>query len=119
MPAYIVKDKPDEDFYVMWSSVVDAPTFCGTRAEMEQCRWFGPGDVASERFARADKYGTSAQWGADRPGAEIVRPYGWSDTEGFIYQQQGWLRRARLRELCVRLGREEPVDDLLEPLEED
>ena len=119
MPAYIVKDKPDEDFYVMWSSVVDAPTFCGTRAEMERCPWFGPGDVAAERFARADQFGTSAQWGADQPGAEIYRPYGWSDSEGFIYQQQGWLRRGRLRELCERLDRDEPVDDLLEPLDED
>lgn len=119
MPSYIVKDKPDEDYYVMWSSIVDAPTFAGTRAEMEACHWFGPQDVADERFERADTYGTSAQWGAGEPGQKITRVYGWDDSEGFVYQGEGWLPRAKLRELCERLGREESVDDLLEPFEDD
>ena len=121
MPSYIVKASPDEDYYVMWSTVVDAPTFAGTRAEMETCHYLTPQDVAPERFARADQYGTSAQWGADEPGQEIIRPYGW-DTAECVYQGEdayALLPRDRLREFCDRLGRDEPVDDLLVPTEDD
>lgn len=56
MPTFIVKPKPDEDFYVAWSTVVDAPTAHGTRAELEACPWL---DTSSGRFGRADERGTS------------------------------------------------------------
>ena len=65
MPSTIIKPKPKEDFYVVWSTVVDAATYWGTRAELEaEYR-----DGTPERFARADQHGTSALWGS--------RAYGW------------------------------------------
>lgn len=57
MPRFIMKDRPDADWYVMWSTIVDAPVFAGTRAEF----WteFGAEGAACERFERADATGTS------------------------------------------------------------
>jgi hypothetical protein len=120
MPSYIVKCDPDQDFYVMWSSIVDAPTAWGSRTEIEAPSWLEPAAIAAERFHRADEYGTSAQWGADQPGTAIIRPYAW-DSDGFIYLQQGLLPRARLRELCERLEKDDQADvtDMLEPFEDD
>jgi hypothetical protein len=115
MPSYIVKTSPDEDYYVMWSDIVEAPTAAGTRADLEATDYFTPADVAAERFDRADQYGTSC---AAPAGGKIYRFYEWSDP-GLIYQQQGILPRARLRELCERLDAEQPVDDLLEPFDDD
>ena len=117
MPSYIVKADPDQDYYVMWSEVAEAPTFAGTRAEMEACDYFAPAEVSAERFARADEFGTSCQATA---GGKIYRFYEWSDP-GMIYQQQGTLPRARLREVCDRLDANEHADvsDLLEPFEDD
>lgn len=115
MPAYIVKDKPDVDFYVMWSDIVESPTFAGTRAEMEACDYFTPADVAPERFDRADQYGTSCH---ALLGDESLRFYRW-DSNGFVFEQKGFLPRARLRELCERLSAERDVSDLLEPFEDD
>jgi hypothetical protein len=115
MPSFIVKASPDEDYYVMWSEIVDAPTAAGTRAELETTSYFQPADVAPERFARADQYGTSA---AAPAGGKIYRFYEWSDS-GMVYKQQGYLPRARLRELCERLAADQPVGDLLEPFEDE
>lgn len=115
MPSYIVKASPDEDFYVMWSEIVEAPTAAGTRAELEAIGYFTPADVAPERFDRADQHGTSA---AAPAGGKIYRFYEWTD-KGMIYQQQGWLPRERLKELCDRLAADQSVDDLLEPFEDD
>lgn len=61
MSSYIVKPKPDEDFYIYWSSVVDAPTMWGTRAEMAQALdRRGRDEGEPVRFARADETGTSS-----------------------------------------------------------
>jgi hypothetical protein len=114
MPAYIVKDNPGEDFYVMWSDITESPYGWGTRAEMESYDWSDPKAVESERFERADRTGCSAMWPSlDDP------IYGWTDS-GFIYQQQGHLPRAKLRELCARLEVDQHADvrDLLEPFED-
>jgi hypothetical protein len=51
MPSYIVKADPNEDFYVEWSTVVDAPIRWGTAAEVTARR---------DRIARADATGTSS-----------------------------------------------------------
>jgi len=104
MPRYLVKPDPDEDFYVDWSEIVDAPCDWGTKAELLNA------DNTEERFARADKHGTSmyaTQFG------------GWND-KGFIYEQIGWLPRKNLKALCLWLqdhGEEADVMHLLEPLD--
>ena len=110
MPSYIVKASPDEDFYVVWSTVVDAPTGWGTRAALEHWR---PGpDTAPERFDRADDNGTSAAW-TDWPKED--QPYAWGDSDGFGLGEVGperdggsyTLPRANLRAFCERLETDE------------
>lgn len=101
MPSYIIKPKPDEDFYVRYSTVVDSPsgTF-GTREEMLAA------DVPMDRLQRADQAGTSAFAGW---------PFGWNETtipvrEGFDPDEipdeafMGEIARADLRALCETLG---------------
>lgn len=115
MPSYIVKPDRDEDFYVMWSEVVDAPTGWGTRAEFKANPWFTPDDVADARFDRADQAGSSASWGD--PNDPI---YGWQD-DAFVYLQRGVLPRGNLREAINRLNTDEHADigDLLKPFDDE
>lgn len=123
MPSYIVKADPDQDFYVRWSTIVDAPTDWGTRSHLERSAR-RPEEVTPDRFARADERGTSADW----PGfAPDEQPYGWTDSDGFIVgevdlsndqrndDEGGWyvLPRANLRALCERLDAEQDPSDLL------
>lgn len=112
--TYIIKPDSDEDFYVLWSDIVESPTAFGPRAYLEQLRQYGH-DPAPERFDRADQLGSSAVWPSwDDP------IYGYTDTEGMIYMQKGWLRRNRLRAACERLSKDEndSLVDLLDPFEE-
>lgn len=117
MPSYIVKASPDEDWYVRWSTIVDAPCEFGTRAEMERA----PGvDSAPERFARADERGTSADW--PRWSTDSM-PFGWQDAEFIVMEgsppspdgQEGcWvLPRKNLRAYCERVAEGDLAADLL------
>jgi hypothetical protein len=124
MPTIIVKLDPNEDFYVLWSSVVDAPTSFGTRAQITEHLLyydFSQGQIddgyaqrqIDARFERADERGTSS----------MVRGDGdWSD-EFFMYMQEGLLRRDHLKTLYERmeaLDTDYPdVSDLLIPFEDD
>lgn len=117
MPSYVIKPDRDQDFYVMWSEIVDAPTGWGTRAEFKATPWFKPDEVADERFERADQYGTSARWPGTDPNDQI---YGWNDPT-LIYKQQGILLRKHLRTAVDLLGDDENADisHLLHPFEDD
>lgn len=115
MGTIVIKPDRDVDFYVGWSSIVEAPVWCGTRADVipftEDEARNRPSSPPAERLARADHNGTSA---FDGDG-------GWDDTEGFIYEQRGWLRRDRLAEACRLLlaENEAAVWDLLDPFEDE
>lgn len=98
MPRFIIKPKPDEDFYVEWSTIVDDWTKAGTREEMLE-------DFEEERLERADKNGSSA----------YPRLFHW-DTEEFSlgqYPSQGHfahVKRADLREyVTVQWNNGEPL----------
>jgi hypothetical protein len=114
MGTIVVKPDRDKDLYVGWSSIVDAPVWWGSRAEVLQYLaddgrgWSG--DAPDIRLARADETGTSAY---DK------RDGGWDD-EAFVYEQRGLLPRRRLAEACHLLGanNEPGVWDLLEPFED-
>jgi hypothetical protein len=115
MPSFIVKAKPDEDFYVYWSTIVDCPVAWGTRAELSG--HLSPDEAKDERWERADKNGTSAKL-PDVPDSE--QWFGWNDLEFGIrecipYRDGGWydLPRHNLRELCERLDAEQDAIDLL------
>jgi len=105
MPSYIVKVDQDTDLFVEWSTVVEAPCFWGSRAAMEAAGY------ATDRLDRAEATGSSCA-------GDISGWYTWG--EGFIYDQQGWLPRARLAELTARLGADRRADctDLLDPFED-
>lgn len=107
MPRYIVKTNKDEDFYVVWSEIVDSPLYWGTRDQL-----VAQYDLADpERFERADKAGTSS----------FNPAFGGWDDSGFIYEQIGWLPRHNLKALCLWLedhGEDINPDHLLESLED-
>lgn len=114
MPTYIIKPSRDEDFYVWWSTVVDAPIGWGPRDYVPLDNEGSP-----ERFARADERGTSANW-PDWPVEKM--PFGWNDSEWSITNQddleetgEGWwlLPRKNLREFCRRRDAGEQVADLV------
>lgn len=99
--ALLVKCRRDEDFYVAWSEIVEAPAWYGTRAEAIEIGY------AEERIARADEFGTSS----------INRFYAWNDR-GMIAEQRGFLPRRYLRAYALLYAADEmqAAFDLLEPL---
>jgi len=124
MGTTVMKEAPDVDYYIVWSSEVEAPLCGGTRAEMlpylwemddrkpDRIRGTDPSHPES-RLKRADEFGTSALWGRPRSG-------GWDDP-GEVYEQRGHVSRANLFVLTRRLGEDEAADlsDLIEPFEDD
>ena len=118
MPSFVVKVAPDADAYVVWSTIVAAPTAWGTRDEIAayllddsplKAEYAHPS--ITERFDRADATGTSAY---------DPRNYGWDD-DGFIFAQRGWLPRARLAEFLASFDPDAETFDetLLEPFEDE
>jgi hypothetical protein len=116
MPSFLVKADPDADWYCLWSTIVDAPTYWGTRAELA-AEHPNPAAVAPERFERADKNGTSAMI----PGVlDVEQWFGWNDRS-FILMEAGpeyreggcWLLpRANLRAFCEALDAEQDTTPL-------
>lgn len=106
MPTFVVKPDRSEDWYVAWSTVVDAPSEWGTRAEL-----VGYGYEA-DRIDRADECGTSmrGRWW-----------FGWDDTKWIVANIEGiperegshMVKRENVRALCERLEHEQPIADLL------
>lgn len=111
MPSYIVKINKEDDFYVYWSDIVEAPHCWGTKAEVSDYIKRIWDDTSFGRFERADAYGSSAYSWADT--------YGWDDS-GFIYKQLGFLKRAKLGEFLASFNKEENEFDLalLEPFDD-
>ena len=120
MPNYVVKPDGDEDFYVLWSEGVDAPTAYGDRDFM--LTYHGVADTPrhrQERVERADETGSSALWpSSDAP------IYGWWDKDQtFIVveveildrRHDGFYQvgRDNLRALCERVSAGQDVTDLL------
>jgi hypothetical protein len=115
MPSYIVKPSRDEDFYVVWSTVVDHHTFAGTRAEVKEELEYRFEHAEDERFERADSTGTSACW----EDWEDEQPYCWTSKGMVVTNVDGhpgffWLKRQALK-VWVTTGDmallEEIVDD--------
>ena len=138
MGTFIYKEAPDVDYYVGWSSVVDAPVWTGNRAETlaylrrdsdPYLRDDAP-HHPERRLERADATGTTSLW-VTRASAEsaefaahgYAEDGSWED-DSFIYQQQGTLTRANLFVLAHRLDTADvgmsdvDVSDLLCPFED-
>jgi len=134
MGRMVMKESPDVDFYVEWSSVVESWTFAGTRAEMldylrrDSDPWLR--DDAphhpEQRLRRADETGTTSLWvtrASEESAAFAAHGYpedgSWEDA-GEIYMQRGYCPRANIFALARRQG-ENPdaeVEDLLRPFED-
>lgn len=92
LPRSIVKPEKDKDFYVEWSTVVDAPTFYGTRADIiEHSKESDWRHIAEERLERADATGTSARW----------YKASWEDDEIYILEQTGTFPRSKMFEVVT------------------
>lgn len=125
MVNVVLKPDPDPsvDLYVVWSDNVEAPIAWGSHDEMltwltdEFDRRF-PNEALNEvsdpahRLARAAANGTSAAGGFEF--------FGRWDDEYLIYEQRGFLPRAKLADAVAALEADRPdlVWDMLEPLEE-
>lgn len=109
MGTTFIKPKANEDFYVLYSSVVDSPVGSGSRAEFEADEyWQTSGVLGAERFERADAYGTSARWGSPRA-------YDWTDPDLMVREgvsdptrpessSYGLVKREDLRKFCESVG---------------
>jgi len=135
MARFIYKEAPDVDYYVEWSSVVDAPTMTGTRAQMLAYTQQSSDPYLREdaphhperRLERCDETGTTSMWIATSSAESpefAAKGYpedgSWAD-DSYIYHQEGSLTRANLFELCHRLDADPSADvsDLLKPFEDD
>jgi hypothetical protein len=106
MGQFITKASPSEDWYCVWSTVVDAPVEYGTKAELISRRHIE--DLSPERFERADRTGTSAKdcdW------------YGWDDHVWMVREcglpEARDLLRADLKRFCMALDNND-VDAMME-----
>lgn len=97
----IIKPKRDEDFYAVYSSVVDSFICWGTRAELEA----EYEHAAPDRFARADSAGSSCTW-------TTPPEFGWHEDTVLVHLQApqpdgAWALRVprdRVAEFCATLG---------------
>ena len=121
MGRYIIKAAKDRDLYMEYSTIVEAPTMIGTRAEIlrELLRSHDPrAGTPGVRLDRADETGTSA---LRDPASTYDGPLDgeWSDT-GLIIEQRGWLPRDRFADfLDAYLVDEDKAYALLDPFDDD
>lgn len=117
MPSFIIKPKRTEDFYVLWSTIVDAPTAFGSREDLSAT--LGATEGRAERFDRAEEFGTSMCDPELPPNAQW---FGWNDEEFIIREVgpiDGHISRNDLRTLCERLDTSADVSDLIRPFPEE
>lgn len=125
MGKIVMKEAPDVDYYVEWSSVVEAPTFGGGRVEMLEHLTMYDQPQADPRFQpearlqRADETGTSSMWVHAQLGTDRPEEGAWDDW-GQIYMQQGLLDRPNIFVLTRRIMESKSADatDLLRPFED-
>lgn len=106
MPGIVIKPVPDENFYIIWSTVVDNVTFLGEREHViaHLCSRGDANDEVQDRLVRADANGTSAMWPETGPDA-----YGGWNDDGFIvhnmkhFDTARWLPRELLYSYCERI----------------
>lgn len=118
MGRIIIKASREDDLYAEWSSIVEAPTFIGTRAGLKEylTDHFDPDgrrhteEEAEERLTRADTLGSSCL---------DMKDGHWTDS-GLIYEQRGWLPRGRFAAFFRSFPNPDGPPDLslLEPFED-
>jgi hypothetical protein len=115
MGRIVMKEAPNIDFYVVWSSVVEAPVAWGSREQMMSLIGHG----SEERLARCDEIGTSSVWVQQAPWLGGPEWGAWEDGV-YIFMQQGVLTREGVFEVARRMSRDEgSFDDLLQPFDDE
>jgi hypothetical protein len=121
MGRVLIKEAPDVDFYVEYSTVVEAPVFAGTRQEMDrflrtEVRRLNFYDAVLRPEAVEAQFDKADEMGSTAPGWE-----GAWDDEFTIMEQRGLCPRARIGEFARRYlaGDSQAAYDLLEPFEDD
>lgn len=101
----IYKLEPDQDLYLLWSTMADGPKQLMTRAEALERK------VAPSRLKRADETGTS----------DVSRADGGWDDDFYMVDQLGWLHRKDLHAYTVLAfaGHYDAANELLNPFEEE
>lgn len=122
MGRLIIKPARDADESVEWSTIVEAPTTWGTRAQMLEYLTSQPNhtaEKAAQRLDRADETGSSAA--GPTPYSSAPYTEGWWDDTELIFEQRGLLKRSDLWKACGLLGekRDAEVWDLLTPFEDE
>lgn len=122
MGRFIFKADRDCDLFVEWSTIVEAPTFIGPRAEILDYLTgradVDQGDPPEVRIRRAEETGTSALRDPMAPGYTGPLDGAWDDA-GEVVEQRGWLPRARMAEfLDAYLLDPEKAYALLEPFDD-
>lgn len=121
MGYVVIKQAPDRDEYIYWSTYVEAPVNYGTRADMAAIlehshKTHGaPHDTVEERLARTDATGTSMY------GLPLGYALGAWEDESLIYEQRGHLPREHLFRAAQLIDedREPEVWDLMTPFEDE
>lgn len=135
MPTIVMKESPESDFYIGWSSVVEAPVWGADReGALEILRresdLYLRDDAPhhpEQRLERADETGTSSMWvtkAAEESPAFAAHGYpedgSWEDS-GTIYMQRGMVSRANMFALTRRILADPGADvtDLLTPFDDE
>lgn len=116
MGTIVMKESKDSDYYIGWSSIVEAPVWGGTRKGVLT----RPG-VTEERLLRADETGTSSQWVTAAGMRDFSPEEGSWEDDGTIYMQRGLVSRANMFVLTRRVLEDADADvtDLLTPFEDE
>lgn len=135
MPTIVMKESPDSDFYIGWSSVVEAPVWGADREgaleilrrESDPYLRDDAPHHPEQRLKRADETGTSSMWvttaAAESP-SFAAHGYpedgSWEDT-GAIYMQRGIVSRPNMFVLTRRILDDPDADvtDLLKPFDDE
>lgn len=128
MSRIVMKEAPDVDYYVEWTSIAEGWTFAGTRADMlthlsdDADPWLSPEAPhhPEQRLRRADETGTTSQWVAKAGMRDRYPEAGAWDSRGEIYQQIGFCPRPNIFVLARRqiADPQAEVRDLLRPFDD-
>jgi hypothetical protein len=131
MPTMILKGDRDTDLYCQWSTVVDAPTWVGTRDELLASLLTHPDAYSSYLDMTPRQVITARVDRADLTGTSAYREYGFGewDSNGFIVGHhtgiQGggfrWLGRGDLTAYLTALRDEQwqAAYDITTPIPDD
>ena len=105
-----VNRDPEEDRWCLWSTIVEAPVFDGTEADMTRMYLRQYGEVVRpalmERIERAKVHGAGTDWEGDWDG----------EYTGMIYKQMGIMPREKLGELLDIVSTQDRPDEDVRPL---